>query len=228
MAELALAHQHPIPPGRRARRRASAIRARSALLQAENSGTSAQALELRVARPAELGDLSPSPRVFQRTRGTSPVQRSGVRAMVLERRGEAAAARRAAGSAAGARAGARPGRAPAASAAPTCTSSTASFPSPKLPLVPGHQIVGEVAERGDGAERLRGRRPDRHPVARLDLRRVPLLPLGPREPVRARPLHRLSARRRLRRARGRRRALLPAAAGRLLGRSRRAPLLCAG
>ena len=36
---------------------------------------------------------------------------------------------------------------PAASAAPTCTSSTASSTGPKLPLVPGHQIVGRVAAR---------------------------------------------------------------------------------
>ena len=33
---------------------------------------------------------------------------------------------------------------PARSAAPTCTSSTASCPHPKLPLIPGHEIVGEV------------------------------------------------------------------------------------
>ena len=79
---------------------------------------------------------------------------------------------------------------------------------PKLPLVLGHQIVGTVEGAGEGAERFAGRAAGRDPVARLDRRRVPLLPLGPREPLRAGPLHRLSARRRLRGAGGRRRALL--------------------
>ena len=58
---------------------------------------------------------------------------------------------------------------------------------PKLPLVLGHQIVGEVVGVGAGGGALRGRRPGRDPVARLGLRRVPLLPLGPREPLRAGP-----------------------------------------
>ena len=69
---------------------------------------------------------------------------------------------------------------------------------PKLPLVPGHQIVGEVAR---GQRALCAGRPGRSPVARLDLRRVPLLPGGTREPLRARALHRLRPRRRLRGAR---------------------------
>ena len=82
------------------------------------------------------------------------------------------------------------------------------LPEPKLPLVPGHQIVARVA--GGGGERFARRRPRGRALARLDLRRVPLLPLGPREPLRPRALHRLPARRRLRRAgRGRRALLLP-------------------
>ena len=40
---------------------------------------------------------------------------------------------------------------------------------PKLPLVPGHQIVGAG----------RGRSQGRRAVARLDVRRVPLLHVGP-------------------------------------------------
>ncbi len=43
---------------------------------------------------------------------------------------------------------------PAASAAPICTSSTASCRSPKLPLVPGHEIVGTVAASATGVERF--------------------------------------------------------------------------
>ena len=43
---------------------------------------------------------------------------------------------------------------PAVSAAPTCTSSTASSSVPKLPLILGHQIVGTVAGAGEGAERF--------------------------------------------------------------------------
>ena len=41
----------------------------------------------------------------------------------------------------------------AACAAPTCTSSTASWHAPRLPLVPGHQIVGDGrSAAGDGAD----------------------------------------------------------------------------
>jgi len=29
------------------------------------------------------------------------------------------------------------------------------LPNPNLPLVPGHEIVGEVVERGEGAERFK-------------------------------------------------------------------------
>ena len=79
---------------------------------------------------------------------------------------------------------------------------------PKLPLVPGHQIVGTIAATGEGVERFEDRSARRSALAGLDLRRVPLLPLRPREPLRARPFHGLRPRRRLRRASGRRRALL--------------------
>ena len=101
------------------------------------------------------------------------------------------------------------------------------LPEPKLPLVLGHQVVGEVAVRG-GGDALRRRRPGRRPVARLGLRRVSLLPLRAREPLRAGALHRLHARRRLRGARGRRRALLPRRSRRRAPTPRLAPLLCAG
>ena len=48
---------------------------------------------------------------------------------------------------------------------------------PKLPLVPGHEIVGTVVETsGAGVDALRGRRARRRAVARLHLRRLPLLP----------------------------------------------------
>ena len=82
------------------------------------------------------------------------------------------------------------------------------LPDPKLPLVPGHQVVGRVV----GKERSR-RRPRRRPVARLDVRRVPLLPERAREPLRPRALHRLPPRRRLRGAPRRGRALLLSAPG---------------
>ena len=55
---------------------------------------------------------------------------------------------------------------------------------------------GRRGRRGRGA--LRRRRPGRRPLARLDLRRVPLLPERSREPLRPGPLHRLRRRRRLR------------------------------
>jgi propanol-preferring alcohol dehydrogenase len=42
---------------------------------------------------------------------------------------------------------------------------------PKLPLVPGHQVVGEVVAAGEGADRLSSR----DPVAGVGVRRVSLL-----------------------------------------------------
>ena len=82
------------------------------------------------------------------------------------------------------------------------------LPEPKLPLVPGHEIVGEVAARRAGRRSLPPGRARRHPVARLHLRQVPVLPGRPGEPVRCGALHRLSDRRRLRRVHGRGRPLL--------------------
>ena len=43
------------------------------------------------------------------------------------------------------------------------------LPDPKLPLVPGHQMVGRWSTRGRGRRAVRDRRPRRHAVARLDL-----------------------------------------------------------
>ena len=73
---------------------------------------------------------------------------------------------------------------------------------PKLPLIMGHQIVGRVAEAGAGADRFAVG--DRIGVPWLGWTDgdLPLLPFGPREPLRAGQVHRLRHRRRLRRARG--------------------------
>ena len=73
----------------------------------------------------------------------------------------------------------------------------------------GHQAAGRARPSDRRADRRRP--PRRRALARLDRRRVPLLPERPREPVRRRALHRPRHRRRLRRADRRRRALLPPA-----------------
>src|SRR3954468_117948 len=57
---------------------------------------------------------------------------------------------------------------------------------PKLPLVLGHQIVATVAERGPDAKRFEPDELVGVPVARLDVRQMPLLPLRAREPLRQR------------------------------------------
>ena len=57
---------------------------------------------------------------------------------------------------------------------------------PKLPLIPGHEIIGTVARIGPQVDAAEGRRPRRRAVARLDLRRMRLLPQRPRESVRSR------------------------------------------
>ena len=57
--------------------------------------------------------------------------------------------------------------------------------SSRCPLIPGHQIVGTVLATGAGAELEPGARVG-VPVARMDVRRVPVLHERPREPVRAR------------------------------------------
>ncbi len=86
-----------------------------------------------------------------------------------------------------------------------------------LHIVDGELSRPEAAARPRPPDRRRGRgRPaSRRALARLDLRRVPLLHERPREPLRPRPLHRLRPRRRLRRVGGRRRALLLPDPGRL-------------
>jgi len=43
------------------------------------------------------------------------------------------------------------------------------LPNPKLPLIPGHEIVGVVTQRGPGAARWRA-------LARLDVRHLQVLP----------------------------------------------------
>ena len=100
-------------------------------------------------------------------------------------------------------------------------------PEPEAAARPGHQIVGTVEAAGEGAERFAVGRRVGVPWLGWTDGELPLLPLGPREPVRARPVHRLPARRRLRRAGGRRRALLLPDPGGLPG-LQAAPLLCAG
>ena len=44
------------------------------------------------------------------------------------------------------------------------------LPNPKLPLVPGHEIVGTIVEKGRGARAFQNWRPRGHSVAGLDLR----------------------------------------------------------
>ena len=101
------------------------------------------------------------------------------------------------------------------------------LPHPKLPLVLGHEIVGTRRRPGEGARFAMGARVG-VPWLGWTCGGVPLLPLGAREPLRPRALHRLRPRRRLRRVRGRRRALLLPAPGGLSATSQAAPLLCAG
>src|ERR1051325_7287950 len=70
----------------------------------------------------------------------------------------------------------------------------------------------------DRRARRENRRAPRRPVARLDVRRVPLLHRRTRESLRPRAVHRLHARRRIRGVRRRRRALLLPDSGRLFVR----------
>ena len=75
---------------------------------------------------------------------------------------------------------------------------------PPLPLIPGHEGVGIVEALGP--ERRRGDqrgRPGRDPVARLRLRTLPVLQLGPRDALRGADQHRLRHGRRVRRVRRR-------------------------
>ena len=68
---------------------------------------------------------------------------------------------------------------------------------------------------GGGGRDSRARRAGRGALARLDRRNLWLLPQRTGEPLRQRGVHRLRPRRRLRAARGGRRAILPSAPGRL-------------
>ena len=77
------------------------------------------------------------------------------------------------------------GCSPAASAAPTCTSPTASWPTRSCRWCSAIRSSARWSGRG-GGRALRARRSRRDPLARLGVRRVPVLPLRPREPLRAR------------------------------------------
>ena len=102
------------------------------------------------------------------------------------------------------------------------------LPHPKLPIVPGHEIVGRVAAMGRDVRRLHARRARRRAVAGRDLRRLSVLPVRPGESVRRAALHRLYARRRLRDAtRWRMRASVFRWPKTSMPRET-APLLCAG
>ena len=87
------------------------------------------------------------------------------------------------------------------------------LPHPKLPIVPGHEIVGRVAAIGAGVTGFRVWRARRRAVARCDLRRLSLLPFRARELVRFTVVHGLYARRRLCDAHARRCAFCLSAAG---------------
>jgi propanol-preferring alcohol dehydrogenase len=98
---------------------------------------------------------------------------------------------------------------------------------PRLPLVPGHQIVGEVVARGARVAGFAVGRAHRRAVARRQLRRLRFLPRRRGEPLRRRGLYRLPGRRRLRAVLRGRRALLLRDPARLRC-VQAAPLLCAG
>ena len=79
---------------------------------------------------------------------------------------------------------------------------------PKLPLVPGHEIVGSVAALGDGVDRFAIGDRVGVPWLGWTCGECEFCRSRPREPVRAGTLHRLSDRWRLRRIHRRRSALL--------------------
>ena len=64
------------------------------------------------------------------------------------------------------------------------------LPHPKLPFVPGHEIVGTVVRTGD-REAVSAGRAHRHPVAGVHLRPMRLLPQRAGEPLRVSALHRV-------------------------------------
>ena len=110
---------------------------------------------------------------------------------------------------------------PARCAAPTCTSSTATCP---IRARRGPRPRDRRRRRAGRRRRPRAarRRARRRPVARVDLRHLPVLHVRPGEPVRRGAVHRLPDRRRLRRALRRRRAVLLPAPRPLRRRARRA------
>ena len=79
---------------------------------------------------------------------------------------------------------------------------------PKVPLIPGHEIVGTRRCPGDRSREVHRGPAGRHSLARVQLRRLPILSRGSRKPVPPGALYRLSAGRRLRRVHGGRPALL--------------------
>ena len=96
---------------------------------------------------------------------------------------------------------------------------------PKLPLVLGHQVVGQVLE---GSDRFAPGERVGVPWLGWTGGDLPLLRRRAREPLRRRPLHRLRPRRRLRGARRRGRALLLPGSRTTTRTREAAPLLCAG
>jgi NADPH:quinone reductase-like Zn-dependent oxidoreductase len=53
------------------------------------------------------------------------------------------------------------------------------LPHPKVPLIPGHQIVGHIAGRGPDARKYNMGRSRRDSVVGMDLRKLPILPIRP-------------------------------------------------
>ena len=100
---------------------------------------------------------------------------------------------------------------------------------PKLPLIPGHEIVGTVAALRR-RRRTASRAGDRVGVPWLGFTCgvCDILPVRPREPVRAGALHRLSDRRRLRRATPSPTSASASPCRTATATSQAAPLLCAG
>ncbi len=75
------------------------------------------------------------------------------------------------------------------------------LPPHRPDTIPGHEVVGRVVALGSGCDPLRHRRPRRHRVAALDVRRVSILRERSREPLPVALVHGLGRRRRIRRAR---------------------------
>ena len=208
VAGLALAHQH-LPAGTSTSSASAAIRARSALLQAGEQLHLRQALDLGVRDHRVCAS---------RHRGEYRPDVGGAMMSACARWCSRPPGRRWSRRAGRAGAGRRPGRCPRdrlrrlphRPAHRRRRAHRAEAAAGARP--PGRRRGGRRA--GPGAERFAPGDRVGMPWLALGRRRVPLLPLGAREPVPEREVHRLRRRRRLRRARGRRRALLPAAARR--------------